>query len=217
MGVNEEMARVKGVADIVFVVDTSGSMEDIIDALKNYIADFVDVLLNDPQSTVKDVRLGLVTHDVDCKPEVHAVEFMTSPNDFRGALMNAPEGVTEYGLPAIDRALDFPWRELCRRYVVFFSDEPVSGGHNPDFQRASLNELAQKMSDLHVHFIGFNEESCPSYDIIGKTPGSSNSVVSRQELVGPNMKKLLAGIAKTVSMGLDMEASSSVTMNLYGL
>jgi len=217
MGVNEEVARVKGVADIVFVVDTSGSMSSIIDGLKTYIADFVDVLLNDPQSTVRDVRLGLVTHDVNGNPEVHSADFMTSPSDFRTALMDAPTGATEYGLPAIDRALDFPWRDVCRRYLVFFTDEPVAGGHNVSFQNDKLNELASKMSALHVHFIGFNEWDCPSYGLLGKTPGSSYSVVSREELVGPNMKELLAGIAKTVSTGMDMEAATNVPANLYGL
>ena len=73
MAQNENAPRIKGVADIVFVVDVSGTMSDIIDAVKQYIAEFVDMLLNDPQSTVRDVRLGLVTHDVDGDPRVHSV------------------------------------------------------------------------------------------------------------------------------------------------
>ena len=217
MALNEDAPRIKGVADIVFVVDVSGTMSDIIDAVKQYIAEFVDMLVNDPQSTVKDVRLGLVTHDVDGDARVHAVDFMAEPGDFRNALMNAPDGGTEYGLPAIDRALDFPWRPECRRYIVFFSDENVDGGHGPAFQNSKLQELAQKMSTLHVHFMGFNEEACPSYELLGKTPGSSYSVVSRSELVGPNMKELLAGIAKTVSMGVDQQVLGSVQRNLYSL
>lgn len=148
-------AKIKGVADVVFVLDVSGSMSDIIEGVKNHIADFVDKLLNDPQSTVRDVRLGLVTHDVEGRPAVHAAGFVTTAGEFRRYLELAPRGHTEYGLPAIDRALDFPWRERCRRYIVFLTDEPVEGGHNPEFQRFKLNELCQRCSrkDLRLRSV----------------------------------------------------------------
>lgn len=214
---SDQTIRTKGVADIVFVLDCSGTMSDIIDALKSQVFSFVDMLLNDVQSTVRDVRLGLVTHDVRGQAAVHSVDFMTSAEDFQRALDNAPDGVDEYGLPAIDRALDFPWRSNCRRYIVFFSDECVLGGQNPDFQNSLLRDLGSKMAALHVHFIAFNEEQCPSYELLGKTPGSSFTIVSREELLGTNMSEVLAGIAKTVSQGVDSNTFSNVEKNLYNL
>jgi len=217
MAVNCEEPKLKGVADIVFVLDVSGTMADIIEAVKDNIAKFVDVLLNDPQSTVRDVRLGLVTHDVLGRRSVHKVDFMSNADEFRLALSNAPDGHNEFGLPAVDCALDFTWRDKCRRYMVFFSDEPVSGGTDVEFQNSKLTELGQKMADLGVHFIGFNEENCPSYSTLGKTPGSSYNVVERSELYGSKMRSLLIGIAKTVSEGMDKSVTASVKRNLYNL
>ena len=215
-------SRVRGVADLVFVVDISPSMDDIIDSLKTYISSFVDSLLNDPQSTVRDVRLGLVLHNlyneqVFDTPMLGEHSFTTSAEEFSGWLERTHEGNDEFGLPAVDRALDFPWRPHCRRYIVFFSDEPVSTGHDPGLQNSKLNDLAEKLASLHVHFIGFNQESCPSYELLGKTPGSTYSVVARSELVGPNMAKLLVGLAKTVSAGIDSELNVQVQRNLYDL
>jgi len=91
------------------------------------------------------------------------------------------------------------------------------GGSNPDFQNSLLRELGTKMAALHVHFIAFNEEPCPSYELLGKTPGSSFTLVSREELLGANMQKVLAGIAKTVSQGVDGNTFSNVEKNLYKL
>lgn len=208
--------KIKGVADIVFVVDFSGSMSDLIDGLKRHIGDFAAKLIGDPQATVRDLRLGLVTHDVGGSPAVHSAPFVASAEGFRQHLAGAPSGSTEFGLPAIDVALDFPWRPLCRRYIVFFTDEPVEGGHDPQRQQAKLQDLCQKTATLHVHFVGYGP-SCPSYELVGKTPGSSYQVVDRGTLSSLDMKDLLSGIARTITLGRDQQESSGVQKNLYGL
>lgn len=210
--------KVKGVADIVFVVDKSGSMGDIIDSIQTHISNFVEVLINDPQSTVKDVRLGLVTHDVNGTRRVHKADFVTSSREFNSLLDSAPDGEQEFGLPAIDCALDFDWRTSCRRYIIFFSDEPVSGGWDSSFQNSKLNELAHKMADLHVNFIGFNTEDCPSYRKLSKVGGlSSYEVLTRSDLTGASMNELLKDAARTITSGQDSSISTSIPRNLYGL
>ncbi len=49
-------------ADIVFVLDTSRSMEPCIEGVKRHISTFVDVFKNDPNNTW-DLRLDFVAHD----------------------------------------------------------------------------------------------------------------------------------------------------------
>jgi len=208
--------RIKGVADVVFVLDVSGSMADIIEGVKRHIGDFVAKLLGDPQSTLRDVRLGLVTHDVDGDAKVHAASFVTSAEGFRSNLLAAPSGVDEYGLPAIDRALDSPWRSVCRRYIVFLTDEPVSSGHAPQFQESKVYPLCEKMTRLHVHFIGYGPP-CPNYELVGKTPGSMYRVVDRGELEALDMRDVLVGIARTITMGSDQQLGGGARANLYGL
>ena len=214
----DQIVKTKGVADIVFVLDVSGSMDCIINELKKNIAKFVDVLLNNKQSNVNNVRLGLVTHDKGGKRDTYSVNFMYSASQFRYALMNAPSGIGEFGLPAVDRALDFPWREICRRYIVFISNASVEyTGTDPVFQNSKLSDLALKMSQMYVHFIGYNTMDCPSYSLLGKTPGSSYTVLPKKKLVGANMTDLLMGLAKTVSLGIDTQQIANTKRNLYNL
>ncbi len=212
----DEGVKVKGVADIVFVIDVSGSMTDVIDGVKNNVGRFVTTLLTDPQSTVKDVRLGLVTHDVEGRPEVYVRDFVSEAASFVAALGQAPEGGTEFGLPAIDKAADFNWRAVCRRYVVVFTDEPVDGGHEPAFQRSKLAELARKLADQHIHFVGYGP-TCDAYALLGKTPGSEYHVTDRTLLEKEAMASVLGGLVKTVSVGVDDQVFSNSPKNLYGL
>lgn len=48
--------NVKGVADILFLIDATGSMRDCIEALKENIAIFVEAMVADPQSPIRDWR-----------------------------------------------------------------------------------------------------------------------------------------------------------------
>jgi len=216
MSANENAPKIKGVADVVFVLDVSGTMSDIVQGVKDHISNFVGLLVNDPQSTVKDVRLGLVTHDVGGAPNVFAAPFTSSPDEFRRNVNSAPDGASEYGLPAIDKALDFPWRESCRRYVVFFTDEDVDGGNDPQLQKSKLIDLCRKLTALHVHFVGFGP-SCNAYEMVGKTPGSTYRVTTHDELSSIGLDNVLQGIAKTITASLDQKMMASVPRNLYGI
>lgn len=59
----EQEKKVKGVADIVFLLDVTGSMESCIEALKTNISTFIDTLTTknaNNQSPVKDWRASVV-------------------------------------------------------------------------------------------------------------------------------------------------------------
>ena len=208
--------RLKGVADIVFVLDVSPSMDSIIKALATHVGSFGAMLLNDPQSNVTDVRLGLVLHGLNEK--VKAFDFVTCAEEFLSNITCFEVQGHEFGLPAVDMALDYPWRDLCRRYIVFFSDQSLyPTGFAPDFQVARQQELCAKMASMHVHFVGFEEQPCPSYALLGKTPGSTFSVVDRHVLRGPGMQDVLDGVGKSISQARDQVASEDVQRNLYNL
>lgn len=212
-----DQVRLRGYADIVFVLDVSPSMNDVIDSLRKHIESFVDLLLNDPQSTVKSARIGLVLHGLNPTPTILHHDFTEEAQEFARFLEEPHRGGDEFGLPAIDRALDFPWREVCRRYIVMFSDENVSAGHDPKRQRSLVHDLAKKMANLNVHFVSYNTRSCTAYSLLGRTPGSTFSIVDRSELVGPNMMKLLTELAGTVSTSNDAGMMTVERRNLYQL
>ena len=138
--------KVKGVADIVFLIDVTGSMQPCIDALKNNSGVFVETMVNDPQSPIKDWRAKAVGfRDV----ETDAEYFVDNPfvsKDVAGfkaqlAALNAegggdePEslldalykvatmGQTDKGSQSADPT-KWRYRSSAARVVVVFSDAP---------------------------------------------------------------------------------------------
>lgn len=218
----QDNVKVYGNADIVWVLDVSGSMADIIQSVKDNIAKFAVDLSSSGQSPVKSLRLGLVTHDVGGSATVKAWNFAETTEEFVGNLLSAPDGANEYGLPAVDRALDFNWRTDARRYIIFITDEPVAGGTDSGGQNAKLPELCQKMAALHVHFLGFGP-GCGSYEQLGLTPGSDYtdcipSASDHGALAGLGFQEALKGLAQTITAAGNVEdMQADVPKNLYGL
>jgi hypothetical protein len=212
--------KMKGIADVVFVMDTSGSMSPVIEAVKNHIVTFVDSINSNSQMPI-DLRLGLVSHFTDGgdRRGIHHWDFTSSVSDFKQALQSCdkmPASADEFGLPALDRALDFPWRPVSRRFVVSFTDEPVSGGQEADFQRSRLQDLGAKFGQLRVngYLIG---PTCPDYDALGRFPRMIRVVLPHQELATYDFGRFLSDLGRTVSQSSEQQAPSAVSQNLYGI
>jgi hypothetical protein len=138
--------KVKGVVDIVFLLDVTGSMQPCIDALKNNISSFVDTLITkspNNESPVKHWRakvVGFRDFNVDREPiieqpfvedagalkqqlsNVHAEGGGDEPESLLDALYQvATMGQTE----ALTQSFDpFKWRyrSQAARVVVAFTD-----------------------------------------------------------------------------------------------
>lgn len=210
--------KLKGVADVVFVMDISGSMRPVISAVKGHVSTFVDSIQRHSQPPV-DLRLGLVAHYADGgdREGVYAWDFTDSPERFKtqlGGCDSLPASADEFGLPALDRALDFPWRAQCRRFVVSFTDEPVEGGHRPEFQRSRLQDLAGKFAALKAagYLIG---PPCPDYDLLGRGPRMVRVAIGHGDLARYDFGSFLAELGRTVSTATEQEATP-VRPNLYG-
>jgi len=211
--------KLKGVADVVFVMDISGSMMPVIDAVKHHLSTFVDSIERHSQPPV-DLRLGLVAHFADGgdRKGVYAWDFTDSPEHFKSHLSacdSLPASADEFGLPALDRALDFPWRPQCRRFVVSFTDEPVRGGHDPSFQSSRTQDLAAKFAALRVsgYLVG---PPCPEYDLLGRGPRMVRVVLDHRELATYDFGAFLGELGRTVSSATEQEAQP-VRPNLYNL
>ena len=210
-------AKLKGVADIVFVLDVSGSMEPVIESVKNHIGAFVDSINQSSQMPI-DLRLGLVVHasnDGD-RQGVKAFPFTNDVAQFQNdlACCNSWSTGDEFGLPALDRALDFDWRGSCRRFVVSFTDEPVSGGMDVPLQVSKLGELKEKFADLHVncYVIG---PACPDYDELCTGPRMVRVRLNHEQLAVYDFGKFLSELGRTVSSTPEQQRTSKARANLY--
>lgn len=166
--------------DLVLVVESPSDTRSDKN-LKDELCRLGHALFNDNERAYTlDLRLGLVSHDVEGRPAVQCRDFVASGIAFERCLSTADEGVKGFGLPAVDLALDFPWREQdTYRRIGFLAGRSVSEGHCPDFQRSSWRELAIKMATMCVSLIGFGPR-CVCYEQMGKTPGSKYTCLDNQ-------------------------------------
>lgn len=125
--------RGAGMADIVFCLDRTGSMQPCIDAVKNSIVGFVQ---NDLQVAGKvDFRLRLIAYGVVSTSGVHKQDktwlctvFTDDVKTFRADLDGVfagggGPGTQESTLDAIYLAVKSPWRPKVHRAIIVFTDE----------------------------------------------------------------------------------------------
>lgn len=217
---------IRGILDIVFILDLWNGYDR--ESVKRNVIKLAHDLFNNEFNEIiprVDLRLGLVTHDVKGKPAVQGKDFLDTAADFKRSINVAPEGINEFGLPAIDLALDLSWRKRCNRVIAFFADEPVSGGHEPEFQETNLEKLAQKIAQSHVAFCGFGP-SCRTYELLSKTPNSTyrifESIPDWREDAGSLLRQFVISRLSYQLMRAhhgveELEPSIPIKYNLYQL
>ena len=230
------MDKVRQKADVVFVIDTSGSMGPCIrDVCKNIrsLVDGFRAEINEPW----DIRLDFVGanswnfqsvyHRGSRDALLRALysgegRFFTSDIDeFKNALdhVEGSIGYDELTLVGIDTALDFPWRPQSevRRGVVVLTDEEVDTGAAPEFERARVDDgsLLEKIVGLGVQLF-IMAPPCPVYETLGSVHAAHRWVVEHEGLASVSFDKLLHEIGKTISVTRLQRVDRPVPRALYG-
>lgn len=189
------MATSKNKVDIVFVIDNSVSMSDVIEGVKNHITTFVNSLETNSDNNI-DYRIGFVMHGNDA---LLIKEFTKSTADFKQAMINTKNydtGWDEFGLPAIDMAADFPWEEKRHKFIIIFTDESTNSGHKPKYQMSKLPQLLSKLEGkrIKIYYLGVDAED---YREFKKVPGTYYEPNDTFDNV--DFSQLLEKIGKSVS------------------
>jgi len=135
--------------DVVFCIDISESMTPCIDGVRNNIKSFIGSIEKDPDIAI-DWRLGILAHHWVEEPtfRFYRLSFCSELDQFRSALDSLKTDGDEGNLPALDWALDFPWRADAHKFVMLFTNEGVNGGWEPDTCRSKLDDLMKKIAAL---------------------------------------------------------------------
>jgi Mg-chelatase subunit ChlD len=148
----EELYR-KRRADIMFVLDCTGSMKGEIDAIRDAIIGFVDSI----QSEGVRARVGLIEFRDRLIDEEHRAllfdgqPFTSDPAAFRRevSVLRAGGGgdEPESSLDAILLALRQPYEEGANKVIVLVTDAPP---HIPDREARSMEEVAAAVAAANV-------------------------------------------------------------------
>lgn len=181
---NLQQAKKKGIVDVVFLIDTTGSMGPVIASIANNISNFVQNI--DP-NTVKDYRIKIASFgDLDeDRPEISMVlnrDWTNNPQEVVEQLQECIEIVKEGGggdepessLDALYNVItqgvfDAPWNERTR-VVVLFTDaspkeikkETIGIDLTPD---EAVEKLASDIKENHIHLYLYAPEH-PHYETL---------------------------------------------------
>lgn len=232
----------RGIADVVFCIDASKSMQPCIDGVKANLSAFVDGLKTDRQ-IVWDLRLDFVAHCAselgtgsvfrhrslyqdDCWETLYTATqgtgrfFTTDSTEFRDGLTRISVEGDEAALVGLDFALDFPWRDpaQCHRIVIMLTDEPLEQGVAVDQQQGMLSEIIDKIQSLKVMLFLVAPES-PGFEKLSEADRSEWQVVTSlgDGLKSVDFRKVLGYIGKSVSKSnVQQSTLKSVKRGLFG-
>lgn len=128
---NEDSQVERGVADIVFVIDTTGSMSGTINNVRTNVNSFVDMLaLRDV-----DVRLGIVEYKdiyADGMASTKVWGWQSSVAEFKQTMskLYASGGgdTPETTVDALEAARRMDYRSFASKFIVTFTDAPTKDG-----------------------------------------------------------------------------------------
>ena len=130
--------------DLVFVLDTSGSMSGEIEGVRNSLTEFLGQL----ESRKIKGRFGLVTFDSNARVEhpltadVKDIVSAMKPLFVKGG---RPEG--DSSLAGLSVAAGLPFQPAARKVVILISDETFD---IPDGEIFSTQEVVEKLKAAHV-------------------------------------------------------------------
>lgn len=212
---NQQTAKVKGVVDIVFLIDATGSMAPCIDALKANISLFVDKLTSgDANNTkvVKDWRAKIVGYrdftisdesPFEDNPFVREADHLKSqlvalsatgggdePESLLDALyMIASMGKTEKG--AEEDPSKWRYHSSAARVVVVFTDAPFKNAMViPEASGGTVDDLINTLQENRIILSLFSPEIECFYSLAQCDKAEYNVIPIE---TGSNPQEALAG------------------------
>jgi von Willebrand factor type A domain len=186
-----QQIKVKGVADIVFLLDATGSMAPCINAIKENIAAFITSLTSkdaNQQSVVKDWRVKVVGYrdfDYTDAPAIVDNPFVNSVEELRSHLaqLEATGGGDEAEslLEGLHRVATMPetglgkplmpdaWRDRseARRFVVVFSDAPYKPKMSEP-KGGTVDDVINAMMTSQIVLYVYAPETFSCYETLGE-------------------------------------------------
>ena len=205
--------KIKGVADIVFCFDCTGSMTEIIDAAKKNVEKLIEEL--SANETVIDWRarcLGYRDFEIDDEFLINDRPFVSTVEELKAQIagMDAkkytggddPESTLDAIWYAVKKS---DWRENCHKIVVVFTDEgtkPVNDKTTSDIPGSSkeIKVLAQELIVDHIKLFLWGKKD-PIYNELAKTPKADIIQLEKpeEEYKTLDFNALMKQIGKTVS------------------
>lgn len=146
--------------DILFLIDATGSMVNVINGVKTHIKELVEKLMKENST----VRLGIVAYrDYLDKPEYETFTFSTDVQKFRTFLKNLEakggDDDAEDVFTGLEQSAKMNWLSEARM-IVHFADAPCHGLEFHDKNVHDYHEQGDKHNRNLVTLLNNIQETC---------------------------------------------------------
>lgn len=195
--IQQQVSKTKGVTDIVFCIDKSGSMSSCINGVKENVSTFVNSINTYNPNASIDWRIGFCAYD-DMSFDV--LDFNKDTTKFSSALSSVRVGGNEFTAGAIDYCISgFKWRDVSNRFLLLFTDEVLEGGARAEESISKFPELLRKIVDNHIYLNYFGPR-CPYYTQFSQLSKANATFLEGANFSGLDFKGIMERLGKTVSM-----------------
>lgn len=214
MPIQQKIAKIKGVADIVFCLDATASMQPCIDNVKINIGTFVQSIKSASPNTKVDWRARILAYrdfNVDTDSLMNSFPFVCTPEELQSQLDKViadgggdePESTLDAMLYA---TLKSDWRINAHKIIVVFTDATPL----PQFNAKTVRELGipddfeifkqTLFIENRIKLFLYGQKH-PIYDSLNEQSRASITQYDNaaSELSTADFKKILDTIGKTVS------------------
>ena len=188
-----------GKADVVFVIDTTGSMSGAISGVKNNINTFASKLVSDYNIDVNFALIDYrdITVDGIDSTVLHknlSSNWYTSVSSFTNAVnslsVNGGGDTPETPIDALEIARKLDWRGDSAKFVILVTDADYKNNNTSGI--ADMNEMSRKLVDSGIitsaitrYEDDYDELTTPSEGLFGYIYGDfSNILLQLAEMVG---------------------------------
>jgi hypothetical protein len=209
--IQQQVKKVKGIADVVFCIDISQSMQDCIDGVKNYVTGFVKTLEASNQNMIIDWQIGLIGYS-NCN--FYMLDLQKDVSNFVNGVGNLNLEGNEFTPGALDYAIShYSWRSNANHFIALFTDEPLKGGCTsiyPGGGNELFDALLKKILDSHLRLFFFGAE-CSYYKKLQTVPRCTYTVTDFGTI---DFSQLMAGLGKTVSQACLPEGTTLMVKDM---
>ncbi|MDX8353766.1 vWA domain-containing protein [Cognatiyoonia sp. IB215182] len=219
--------------DLVFAVDTTGSMQDELD----WLAQEIRQITRDAQRTVPgvDIRLGLIVYKAPADPYVvRSYGFTRSPREFarwvRSEQASGGAGGPEVVADALTAAVDMNWRRGRGERLLFqIGDEPPTEAKTELYYRAAARAAAEGIQvfsvaasgvDPHLEFLMRQGAAMTGGRYVFLTDDSGVGLAHAEPTIScyqvTRLNELLARILRSELSGLRIEAAPADVIRTVG-
>jgi len=197
-------------ADIIFCLDCTGSMSGEIEAVKDTIAEFSEMIEKDGMYA----RFGLIEFRDRLFGEEHKVHnfggqvFTRDPVAFKSKVSRLKAGgghdEPESSLDAVMLACSQPFENDSTKVIVLITDAPP---HLPDKETKSIEEVVGRIKETCIdHFYCAIRTEDPRNDIYRKCIVKNGMVFNLDrgdnfKIRSDNFKRILKALGKTITKG----------------